>query len=115
MKPPRERDVQRACLEWLTLWGAVAIRTNSGAMKVGGRYVRFNSEPGCADVLACLPGGRWLSLEVKRPGRDRTAPARRALQLAHRERVERAGGLALVVRSLDELLAALAAAGYDVA
>jgi hypothetical protein len=110
---PREADVQRACRQWLALWGAVAIRVNSGALKVGTRYVAFNSEPGCGDVLACLPGGRFASIEFKRPGRDRTAAARRAAQLAHRTAVARAGGLALVVTSLTDLASQLETLGYD--
>lgn len=113
MRAAAERDVQRACLEWLTLWGALAVRVNSGGVRVGRRYVRFNSEPGCADALGCLPGGQFLSLEFKRPGRDRTAPARKVEQAGHRERVERAGGLALVVGSVDELIRRLTDAGYD--
>jgi hypothetical protein len=110
---PKEADVVRVCTEWLTLIGAVVVRTNSGGMKVGDRYVRFNSEDGCADTLVCLPGGRWLSLEFKRPGRDRTKPERRARQEAHRARITAAGGLAIVARSLDELRAELLKAGYD--
>jgi hypothetical protein len=112
IQPSRESGVQRACREWPTLWGALAIRVNSGATKVGGRYVRFNSEAGCADLICCLPGGQFLSLEVKRPG-ARTEPGRAAEQSAHRERVRKSGGLALVVASLDELLRELREAGYD--
>lgn len=113
MQTAAERDAQSACLDWLALWGALAVRVNSGGLKAGGRYVRFNSEPGCADALVCLPGGRFLSLEFKRPGRDRTAAGRKVEQAAHRERVVRAGGLALVVGSLDELIRRLTDAGYD--
>ncbi len=81
MKAPLERDVQKACRDWLTLWGAVVVRVNSGAMKIGDRYVKFNDQPGCSDTLVCLPGtGRFLALELKRPGRDRTAAARTPAQ-----------------------------------
>lgn len=110
---PKESDVTRVCTDWLTLIGAVVVRVNSGGMPIDGRYVKFNSEDGCADTLVCLPGGRWLSLELKRPGRDRTKPERRARQEAHRARVRAAGGLAIVARSLDELQAELTKAGYD--
>lgn len=112
-KVTRESGVQSVCRDWLALWGALAIRVNSGAMKVEDRYVRFNSEEGCGDTLVCLPGGRFLSLEFKKPGRDRTPAKRKAEQAAHRERVRKRGGLALVVGSLDELLRELTAAGYD--
>ena len=89
------------------------IRVNSGAAMIEGRYVRFNSEDGCGDLIVCLPGGRFCSVEAKRPG-GRTDPVRAARQAAHRQRVRKSGGLALVVSSLDELLAELTAAGYDV-
>ena len=113
MKCALERDVQKTCRDWLVFWGAVVIRVNSGAMKVADRYVKFNSEPGCADTLVCLPGGRFLSLELKKPGRDRTDAKRKAEQAAHRERVRKAGGLAIVASSLDELIRQLEAAGFD--
>ncbi len=117
-REPRESDVQRACLDWLAAWGAFPVRVNSGGLTVGKRYVRFNGEPGCSDVLCVLPGGRFLALELKRPlppgGRDRTSPRRRAEQQSFRARVVRAGGLAVVATSLDELRRALSAEGYEV-
>ncbi len=110
-----EKEVQDACIAWLEWWGALAIRTNSGSLPVGKRRVRCNSEEGCADVLCCLPnGGRFLSLELKRPGRDTTSRERKAKQAAHRERVMARGGLAIVARSIDDMRAGLMAAGYDV-
>ena len=115
MRAPREKDVQKLCLAWLRLWGALPVRINSGALKIGERFVKFNSESGCADTLVCLPpNGRFLSLEVKHPGRDTTTAARKVEQAAHRARVVRAGGLAIVVQSLRDLQEALVAAGYDV-
>jgi hypothetical protein len=113
MKAPLEKDVQKTCCDWLRLWGCCVVRVNSGAMKIEGRFVKFNSEPGCADTLVCLPGGRFLSLELKRPGRDRTSSARTAEQAAHRERIRKAGGLAIVTNSLDDLIRQLTEAGYD--
>lgn len=112
IKPARESDVLAACRAWLGLWGATVIRVNSGGAKIDQRFVRFNSEDGCADLLVCLPGGRFCSLECKRPG-ARTDPGRAASQAAHRERVRKSGGLALVVSSLDELIRKLRSAGYD--
>jgi hypothetical protein len=111
---PLEKDVKRVCADWLTLWGAVPIRVNSGAMKIGGRYVKFNDKPGCSDSLVCLPGGRFLALEVKRLGADKTAAKRKAEQRAFLDEIVKAGGLGLIVRSLDQLKAALKAEGYDV-
>ena len=114
-KLPLEKDVQKLCIEWLAAWGATAVRINSGGMAVEKRFVRFNDQPGCSDVLACLPpNGRMLALELKRPGLDRTTAKRKAEQESFRAKVVKSGGLALVAQSLDELLAGLRAAGYDV-
>lgn len=113
MKAPLEKDVQKVCRDWLRAWGAVVVRVNSGAMKIKDRYVKFNDQPGCSDTLVCLPDGRFLALELKKPGRDRTAAHRQLEQQSFRDQVAKAGGLAIVARSLDELLQALAAEGYD--
>jgi hypothetical protein len=113
-RAPAERDVLATCRDWLALWGAVAVRVNSGAMRVENRYVKFNDAPGCSDTLVCLPGtGRFLALELKRPGRDRTSAKRRAEQAAFQAQILAAGGLVVVARSLDELRDQLRAAGYD--
>lgn len=123
-KPParRESAIQREILAYLaTVPGVVAWRANVGAMRgehKGKRwFVRFGA-PGMSDLVGWretpvvrLMGGldlhmtmpRWLAIEVKRPGEHPT-PA----QLAFLERVRRAGGIALVAYSLDDVRQALA-------
>ena len=65
-------------------------------------------------MLVCLPpDGRMLALEVKKPGRDKTSAKRKAEQASFRQKVVKAGGIAVVVRSLDELVEDLAAEGYS--
>ncbi|AMV29314.1 hypothetical protein VT84_33270 [Gemmata sp. SH-PL17] len=116
IKKTLEKEVQATCVAWLEWWGALPIRTNSGSMKIGKRFVRFNDEEGCGDVLCCLPdGGRFLSLELKKPGPDTTSAERKRKQARHRARVMARGGLAIVATSLDELRAGLQAVGYDIA
>ncbi|SDY38168.1 VRR-NUC domain-containing protein [Nitrosomonas halophila] len=47
-------------------------RMNTGAAKIGGRFVRFGW-PGCPDLIGQLTDGRFLGVEVKGPdGRLRT-------------------------------------------
>ena len=41
-------------------------RMNSGAVRIGRRFVRFGW-PGCPDVLGQLKDGRLLGVEVKAP------------------------------------------------
>ena len=118
---PLERDIQSQCVAWLALIGAFPVRVNSGRLPwtdATGRRRSFamNSQPGCADVLVCLPAARhpagvarFAALEFKRPGNPPTE-----LQESFLGEVRRRGGLALVVDSLECLQTALRAEGYEV-
>ena len=94
-----EADVLRAVRQYLDLRGAVYVRNNTGMLfDRTGRPVRFGRE-GSADLIVCGPGGRFVSCEVK--GRDgKLTPAQQAWALA----VLAAGGAALTVRSVEELI-----------
>lgn len=124
----RESDVLAEVRAYLESLGAVVIRTNSGGMKIGDRYVRFNDRVGCSDLVCCLPtAGRavFLAVETKRPGWTPTKAVagrslsksslarvkREAAQRAFLDDVTRAGGLAVFARSVDELKQALKAEG----
>lgn len=108
MKSPREADIQRSCRQWLALV-ALPIRVNSAAVKVDGRFFRANDQPGCSDLVVCLPpAGRFCAVEVKRPG-GRVTPGQKSFL----DRVAALGGLALVVTSLDDLREQLAAEGFN--
>ena len=78
-----------------------AYRQNSGAAKVGGRFIRFGW-PGCPDVLGQLTDGRLLGVEVKsrtgRPSPEQT------LFLA---RINAAGGVGFIAHDLRDVLAVL--------
>lgn len=76
---------------------AWAERMNTGAAKVGNRFIRFGW-PGCPDVLGQLKDGRFLAVEVKaQAGRLRPE---QALFLA---RIRAAGGMAFVARDLRDV------------
>lgn len=73
-------------------------RMNSGATRIGNRFVRFGW-PGCPDVLGQLKDGRLLGVEVKsRTGRASTE------QSAFLEQIRRAGGVAFIARDLRDVL-----------
>jgi hypothetical protein len=77
---------------------AWAERMNSGAAKVGNRFIRFGW-PGCPDVLGQLKDGRLLGVEVKAPtGRLKT------VQALFLERINTAGGVAFVARNCLDVL-----------
>ncbi len=73
-------------------------RMNSGAARMGARFVRFGW-PGCPDVLGQLKDGRLLGVEVKGPtGRLRPA------QVLFLERIRAAGGVAFMARDCRDVL-----------
>lgn len=82
------------CVAW-------AERQNSGAVRIGRRFVRFGWT-GCADVLGQLRDGRLLAVEVKAAG-GRLRPE----QTAFLVRVNQSGGVAFVARSLVDVNAEL--------
>jgi Holliday junction resolvase len=59
---------------------------------------------GVPDILAVI-SGRFVAIEVKAPGGKASK-----LQLAQLRRIEAAGGIAMVVESVDEVIAYLASA-----
>ena len=77
---------------------AWAERQNSGAAKVGGRFIRFGW-PGCPDVLGQLKDGRLLGVEVK-AAKGRASPE----QVAFLERIRGAGGVAFIAHDLRDVV-----------
>lgn len=73
-------------------------RMNSGAARMGARFVRFGFK-GCPDVLGQLRDGRLLGVEVKGPS-GRLRPE----QAFFLERVRGAGGVAFMARDLRDVL-----------
>ncbi len=57
---------------------------------------------GCPDLLVCVPGGEFLALEVK-------APKGRVTKIQEKvmHDIQRTGGIAMIVYSVDEALALL--------
>lgn len=72
-------------------------RMNSGAARMGARFVRFGW-PGCPDVLGQLKDGRLLGVEVKGPtGRLRPE------QAVFIGRIRSAGGVAFLARDCRDV------------
>lgn len=112
MKKNNETALVWSCLDLLQKFGIFAWRQNSG----GGRYPRkgggewfvpFASirkgKPlsGLSDILGIFRG-RMLAVECKMPGEVPTAE-----QQAFLDRVAAEGGLAIVARSVDDVITGL--------
>ena len=95
-----------ALLEVLkTLRGHPAVawceRMNSGAAKIGERFVRFGWR-GCPDVLGQMKDGRLLGVEVKAE-RGRLRPEQKIFL----ERIRASGGVAFMAKDCHDVLRAL--------
>ena len=71
---------------------------NSGATRIGNRFVKFGFV-GCPDVLGQLRDGRLLGVEVKAP-KGKLRPE----QAVFLERINSAGGLAFVARDCRDVI-----------
>lgn len=96
-----ETGLVRAIIEWANLHQDLVpfiARLNAGiARSIDGRHVLKLAPKGSPDVIGCLATGRFLGAECKLPGE----PVR-SEQAARLEDIRSAGGLALVVSSVDE-------------
>lgn len=93
----RESVIQRAISDYLTslpeCWVIKVMAAN---------------KRGTPDLLAVI-NGRFVAIEVKAPGGK---PSK--LQLAQLRRIENAGGVAMLVESVDEVKAYLSSAGIEI-
>ena len=97
-----ESELLRAILDYLAARKVFCWRNNTGAFagEYAGkkRFIRFGAK-GSADILGCLPGGRFLAIECKAPGKPLSDHQFRWLQ-----RVATEGGVAMMVDDLDEAI-----------
>ncbi len=102
-----EAGALREVLQALSVHPAVAWveRMNSGAARIGKRFVRFGWK-GCPDVLGQMKDGRLLGVEVK-AAKGRLRPE----QSLFLERIRCAGGVAFMARNCRDVLEALEKAG----
>lgn len=101
---PSEADILRAIMQLLKRHPRVAQcwRQNSGTFAERNRdgstrYIRANTARGMSDIMGVLKDGRTLAIEVKsRTGRMRPG------QEEFLQTIRQAGGVAGVVRSVDD-------------
>lgn len=100
----KERDTQKAILDYLAATGVLAFRMNTGAVKLDERFMRFGV-PGMADILAfCDRCHRIVPLWIE----CKSATGRQSeLQRSFQSQVERHGHGYILARSLDDVINAL--------
>ena len=93
-----EADIQRQCLDYLKLNKIFHFRQNTGMfLNKNDHYYRFG-ELGCPDII-CVMGGTFIGLEIK------SENGRQSIhQLDFQKRLEKAGGIYVIIRSLDDLI-----------
>jgi len=98
---PLEADSLREVMQALRSHKLVAWveRQNTGAAKVGGRFIKFGWR-GCSDLLGQLKDGRLLAVECKRPKGGKLSSD----QLNFLDIVRNHGGVAFVATNLHDVL-----------
>ena len=99
---PKERDIQRAILKILAMNSVLAWKAHSQGVKIAGHGRIPNPSAGIPDICGICKNGRFLGIEVKRPGGTVAEH-----QTEFMRKILATGGLAFVARSLDDVLAVL--------
>jgi hypothetical protein len=102
-----EGRIKAACLRYLEKRGIKAWNNPSGAVEVRPRQWLHFGKRGSADILGCLPGGRFLAIEVKTEHGHLSPEQKEFLQ-----DIKDLGGIAQVVRDWRAIDQALHEAGY---
>lgn len=99
----KENAVLEQCLAYLKAKGLYVWRNNTGALKVGRRFVRFGYV-GSSDILGITKDGRFLAVECKREKGGVLSDAQKEFI----GEINRNGGVAVCVHSVMELIQKLA-------
>lgn len=97
---PLEADSLREVMQALKTHKLVAWceRQNTGAAKVGGRFIKFGWK-GCSDILGQLTDGRLLAVECKRLKGGKLTDD----QIFFLELVSKHGGVSFIATSLHDV------------
>lgn len=72
MKARTEGDVMREIRAYVEACGVRLFRVTPGVARLHGHIVQMATK-GLPDLFGCLPGGRFLAIEVKKPGARKRA------------------------------------------
>lgn len=98
---PLEKDIQKSIIEYLGAKRVFCWKEHSGGLPInnGENFMPIGLK-GKSDILGVLKGGRFLAIEVKRPG-GKISPA----QEEFIQNINLEGGLAFVAYSIDDVIA----------
>ena len=92
-----EAKIQKEIVSWLLKKGVVLAITDAGILLRMGLNASCGVPMGWPDLTVCLPGGRFLGIEVKsKHGRQSD------MQKSMQQKIEDQGGLYILVHSLAE-------------
>ena len=108
-----EKKIQKAILDYLAYNKIKAWRNNSGMIfgrdTNGKSYGHRMGPAGSCDIIGILNDGRFLGIEVKRPGHFLTE-----LQKEFIDEINSKKGVAFLACSIDDVIAGLKNANYIV-
>lgn len=96
-----EKDIQKSILDYLRLKKYVAFKHHStgSGVRNGQTFFFAHSEKGISDIIGCSKEGRFIAIEVKKPGGKPSEE-----QLEFLEGVRQCGGIAILAYSLDDVI-----------
>lgn len=95
-----EADIQTKILDFLEDKGFMVVKFHNGSHKVRGGFIRARkSSVGVPDIIGMTPGGRFIGIEVKKPGGVAASE-----QKAKVAQINASGGIAMIVESLGEVI-----------
>lgn len=103
-KGQKENIVLSECLQYLSATGIFHWRNNTGAVKVGSRFVKFGYK-GSSDIIGICPDGRFLAIECKREFKGKLSEHQKVFLT----QIEKNGGVAIVTNSLVSMIEQLKA------
>jgi hypothetical protein len=104
----KEKDIQRSILDFLEASGIFHWRICLAAVPIaGGKFYRTNPMKGHPDIAGILKGGRYFTIEVKRPTRAKWYPE----QLQWKDKLTGAGVVYITATSVEDVKRALQEVG----
>lgn len=92
----KEADIQRSIQIAMSAMGHRVFRNQVGEYRVGNRYISYGLCVGSSDLIGWTNDGKFLAIEVKRPGKKPTAQQKLFI-----DTVNSYGGIGIVATSVE--------------